>query len=123
MIYCLRKKDGTVVRESSGTLVERSGAARHLRSTDMETTVLSYWESGKSGGRYPSSWRIRIPDATIDLSVSPLVAAQELVTTAARPITYWEGAVSGKGISQGKEVAVEGYVELTGYAGALGGIF
>ena len=123
MIYYLRKKDGTVEKESSGTLVERDGASRHLRLADVETTVLSYWKSDKSAGRYPAAWRIRVPGAALDLSISPLVAGQELVTTGSRPITYWEGAVSGKGMSRGKEVTVEGYVELTGYAGTLGGIF
>jgi predicted secreted hydrolase len=123
MIYYLRKKDGTVERESSGTLVEPDGASRRLRLADVETTILSYWKSDKSAGRYPAAWRIRVPGAAIDLSINPLVAGQELVTTGSRPITYWEGAVSGKGTSRGKEVTVEGYVELTGYAGTLGGIF
>jgi len=123
MVYYLRRKDGTVEKESSGTLVERSGASRHLRLAEIETIVLSRWKSEKSGGRYPAAWRIRIPAVAIDVTIQPLVADQELVTTAARPITYWEGAVVGKGVSQGKDVAVEGYVELTGYAGALGGIF
>jgi predicted secreted hydrolase len=123
MIYFLRKKDGTVEKESSGTLVERDGTSRHLRLSDIEMTVLSQWKSGKSSRRYPSAWRIRIPGSSIDVTVNPLVAGQELVTTAAVPITYWEGAIMGKGTSKGKEVSVEGYVELTGYAGNLGGIF
>jgi predicted secreted hydrolase len=123
MIYTLRKQDGTVEKESSGTLVHPDGASRHLRLVDVETTVLSYWKSDKSAGRYPAAWRIRVPGAAIDLSISPLVAGQELITTGSRPITYWEGAVSGMGTSQGKEVTVKGYVELTGYAGTLGGIF
>ena len=116
MVYSLRKKDGTVEKESSGTLVERDGTSRRLRLSDIETTVLSYWKSGKSAGRYPAALRVRIPGASIDVTVNPIVAGQELVTTAAAPITYWEGAVSGSGTSRGKEVAVEGYVELTVYA-------
>lgn len=123
MVYRLRKRDGTVEKESSGTLVERDGTSRHLRLADIETTVQSHWKSDKSTGRYPAAWRIRVPVALIDVTVAPLVAAQELVLTASRPITYWEGAVAGKGVSRRKEVSVEGYVELTGYAGALGGIF
>jgi len=123
MVYSLRKKDGTVEAESSGTLVEPDGTSRRLPHSRIETTVLSHWISEKSAGRYPAAWRIRIPGAGIDVTVNPLVAGQELVTRAAAPITYWEGAVKGRGVSQGKEVTVEGYVELTGYAGALGGIF
>ena len=73
--------------ESSGTLVEHDGTSRHLRLAGIETTVLSHWESGKSAGRYPAAWRIRIPGASIDVTVNPLVAGQGLVTTAAMPIT------------------------------------
>ena len=123
MVYYLRKKDGSVEMESSGTLVERDGTSRHLNRSDIETTVLSYWKSEKSGGRYPAGWRIRVPAAAIDITVSPLVADQEMITTASTGITYWEGAVAGKATSLGKEVTVEGYVELTGYAGTLGGVF
>ena len=123
MVYYLRRKDGTVERESSGTLVERDGTSRHLALAEIETTVLSYWKSSKSAGRYPAAWRIRVAGAAIDVTVNPLAAGQELITTASTAITYWEGAVAGKGASQGKEVVVEGYAELTGYTGALGGIF
>jgi len=123
MIYYLRRKDGTFERESSGTLVERDGTSRHLALGDIETEVLSHWKSAKTAGRYPAAWRIRVPAAAIDVTVRPLVADQELVTTASTGITYWEGAVDGRGTSGEKEVSAEGYVELTGYAGSLGGKF
>ena len=123
MVYYLRRKDGTMEIESSGTLVERDGTSRHLRLAELETTVLSYWKSNKSAGRYPAAWRMRVDSAAIDVTVNPLVAGQELITTSSTSITYWEGAVAGKGTPQEKEAAVEGYVELTGYAGTLGGIF
>jgi predicted secreted hydrolase len=123
MVYYLRKKDGTFEKESSGTLVERDGASRNLALGDIETEVLSHWKSAKTAGRYPAAWRIRVPAAAIDVTVKPLVADQELVTTASTGITYWEGAVDGKGTSRGKDVTAEGYVELTGYAGSLGGKF
>jgi predicted secreted hydrolase len=123
MIYYLRKKDGTLERESSGTLVERDGTSRHLSLGDIETKVLSRWKSAKTAGRYPAAWRITVPAAAIDVTVRPLVADQELVATASTGITYWEGAVDGKGTSRGKQVTAEGYAELTGYAGSLGGKF
>ena len=53
----------------------------------------------------------------------PIVANQELVTEASTGVTYWEGAVTGSGTSRGTAVTVEGYAELTGYAGSLGGVF
>jgi predicted secreted hydrolase len=123
MLYFLRKKDGTVEKESSGTLVEPDGKARHLKLGEIQLEALGTWKSPRSGGVYPDRWRIRIPAAGIDLQIAPLVAAQELITVGSTDVTYWEGAVDGNGSSTGKPVSCEGYVEMTGYAGSLGGLF
>jgi predicted secreted hydrolase len=123
MIYFLRLKDGSVEPASSGTLVAADGSTRHLKLSDISLTVLDRWKSPRSGGEYPSRWRIRIPSAGIDLTVAPLVPDQELQTEGSTGITYWEGAVAGEGRPGAVPVTGEGYVELTGYAGSLGGIF
>jgi predicted secreted hydrolase len=123
MIYKLRKKDGSLEEESSGTIVERDGRSRHISLAAIETMVLSYWKSKKTGGKYPAAWHIRIPSASIDVTIKPLVADQELANTVSAGITYWEGAVEGTGTSNGKEIKTNGYVELTGYAGTVGGTF
>jgi predicted secreted hydrolase len=123
MLYFLRKKDGTVEKESSGTLVEPDGKSRHLKLGEIQLEVLGNWKSPRSGGAYPKRWRIRIPASGIDLQLAPLVADQELITSDSTGVTYWEGAVDGKGISAAGPVSCEGYVEMTGYAGSLGGLF
>jgi predicted secreted hydrolase len=123
MLYFLRKNDGTVEKESSGTLVEPDGKSRHLKLGEIRMEVLGTWKSPKSGGAYPDRWRIRIPEAGIDVQLTPLVADQELITSGSTGVTYWEGAVDGNGASAGKPVTSEGYVEMTGYAGSLGGLF
>jgi predicted secreted hydrolase len=103
--------------------VEPDGSTRHLKRGEINVEILSTWKSPKSGGKYPNRWRLRIPAAGIDLQLAPLVAAQELVTAGSTGVTYWEGAVDGKGTSAGRRVTCEGYVEMTGYAGSLGGLF
>jgi predicted secreted hydrolase len=123
MLYFLRKNDGTVEKESSGTLVEPDGKSRNLKLGEIQLEVLGTWTSPGSDGVYPTRWRIRIPAAGIDLQLAPLVADQELNTSGSTGVTYWEGAVDGKGSSSGKQVSCEGYVEMTGYVGSLGGIF
>jgi predicted secreted hydrolase len=123
MIYLLRLKDGFVEPASSGTLVEQDGTSRHLKLAEISVSVLNRWKSPRSGGEYPSRWRIRIPSEGIDLTFAPMVSDQELNTQNSTGITYWEGAVAGKGTSGGKAVSCEGYGELTGYTGSLGGIF
>lgn len=123
MIYFLRRTDGTVEPSSSGTLVGASGRSTHLELSDILVEVLDHWKSPQSRAQYPSRWRIRVPSAEIDLLLNPLLAAQELITEGSTGVVYWEGAVEGKGKSAGREVTCEGYVEMTGYAGTLGGLF
>ncbi len=123
MVYFLRRKDGTIEQASSGTIVEKNGASRHLRLSDITVDILGQWKSPKSGGTYPARWRIRIPPAGIDLTISPYIPDQELITEGSTGVTYWEGAIGGSGTSMGQGVTSEGYVELTGYAGTIGGIF
>jgi len=123
MIYFLRLGDGSVERASSGTLVEQDGTCRHLKLADIVISVLERWKSPHSGGEYPSRWKIRVPAVGIDLTIAPLVADQELHSGVSSGVVYWEGTAAGGGTSRGKEVTCEGYVELTGYAGSMGGIF
>ena len=119
MIYLLRKLDGTLAAASSGTLVEKSGRARHLPLADIKVDVLGRWRSPKSGASYPGRWRIAVPTAGIELTMATTVSDQELRTGESTGIIYYEGAIEG----QGKSAGQQGYVEMTGYAGSLGGVF
>jgi predicted secreted hydrolase len=116
MLYLLRKQDGSVVPQSSGTLVEANGQHRHLGRTDFTVTPTATWKSPRTQATYPAGWSIRVPGHDLDLTIAPRLADQELVTEASTGVAYWEGAVNviartpGKGATRGK-----GYVELTGY--------
>lgn len=123
MVYFLRRKDGAIEPASSGTLVKRSGESIHLKLSDIHVEVLDTWKSSKSNGIYPSRWRMKVPSAGIELEIHPLIPSQELVTEGSTGVIYWEGAVTGKGTVGGRPITCEGYVELTGYAGSLGGLF
>ena len=123
MVYFLRLRDGSIEPASSGTLVEPDGSARHLVLSDIRVSALDRWNSPRSGGVYPSRWRVQVPSADVDVEVSPLLPDQELRTEGSTGVTYWEGAVLGRGSSGGRTVTCEGYVELTGYAGGIGGLF
>jgi predicted secreted hydrolase len=111
MFYALRNRDGTRDRHSAGTWVEPSGASRPLSNGDVAIEVLEHW-SNAQGSRYPSSWRIRAPSLSLEVSVRPVLADQEIRGAA----TYWEGAVDVGGTRAGAAVAGRGYVELVGYA-------
>ena len=111
MFYVLRLADGTPDPKSAGTWVEPDGSASRLALRDVDIDVTDFWASDR-GGSYPSAWEIRIPSRRIELTVSPVLANQELATN----VRYWEGAVDVSGSAGGEPIGGRGYVELTGYA-------
>ena len=119
MFFEIRRSDGGHDGASSGTLVAADGQTRRLAAADVEATVLARWTSPRSGASYPSRWRIRVPSEELQLEIEPLVADQEMRTS----FTYWEGAVRVSGTSRGRPVTGQGYVELTGYARSMQGVF
>jgi predicted secreted hydrolase len=119
MLFQIRLAKGGVERASAGTIVDSSGRARRLTADDVRVEVLDRWRSAESGAEYPSRWRISAPAVGVDLRVLPWIADQELRSS----FVYWEGAVRVEGTSGGLAVTGQGYVELTGYARSMQGVF
>lgn len=113
MVYQLRHADGSPDPMSDGVLVAADGGATALAADDFTLVPTGYWESPIDGAVYPSGWVVQVPGAAIDLTVTPVLADQELDLT----FRYWEGAVDVAGSAGGVDVTGRGYVELTGYAG------
>jgi predicted secreted hydrolase len=133
MLYRLRRADGSSDPLSAGTFV-RPRATNSALADDCETVSdsnrslecdakvslgvddfeLEQTDSWKSprGGDYPAGWVVRVESLDLELSVTPLVADQELDVT----VRYWEGAVSVTGTRSERPVSGRGYVELTGYS-------
>ncbi|MEM9688682.1 MAG: lipocalin-like domain-containing protein [Pseudomonadota bacterium] len=111
MFYSLRFKDGTQDPSSAGTFIAADGSSIKLAASDVELTVTDTWKS-PAGGRYPAAWTIAVPAMGLNLTVTPVMADQELFTI----VRYWEGAVDISGTRFGDPVDGRGYVELTGYA-------
>ncbi len=111
MVYQIRQQAGDIHSRSSGTLVAADGTTQTLTSKDFQIEVLQTWQSPADGTVYPAQWRLRIPSEAIDLTITPYLADQEMHTL----IRYWEGAVRAQGTAQGRSLAGDGYVELTGY--------
>ncbi len=123
MLYVLRHQDGSADPFSSGTLVDPQGQARHLKLTDFTIQIVDTWKSPTTNAAYPAAWKISLPQEGCELELRPTIPNQELVTTKSTQVTYWEGSVQVSGTRRGQPVSGRGYVELTGYAGALGGKF
>jgi predicted secreted hydrolase len=114
MYYQLRRRDGTPDPASRGTLVGADGRASTLTPDDVDLAVLDRWRSPRDGRAYPARWRLAVPAAGLDVTITPLVADQELDLI----VRYWEGAVAVGGTAGGRAVDGHGYVELTGYGDA-----
>jgi predicted secreted hydrolase len=111
MFYRLRRKDGAADRFSAGTIVDSAGGARTLSLAEVRLEPVGAWTSPRSGARYPARWRLRMPELTLELEVTPVLADQELDVGT----PYWEGAVTVSGAERGRTVSGRGYVEMVGY--------
>ncbi len=103
--------------DSIGTFIYPDNTTVSLSLEDVQLEVLDTWTSPTSGGEYPAAWRMTIPSLNLEITGEPLMANQELNVST----TYWEGAVRFSGTRNGTATTAVGYVEMTGYAGSLGG--
>ena len=117
MIYLFRDALGDIVSTYAGYILP-NGQEQLLPTSALHVTVLSHWKSKITGANYPSGWQLAInaPQLRASLTLQPELKDQELVVYQSTGNSYWEGAVSIQGHSQGRDSKGEGYVELTGYA-------
>lgn len=121
MLYQLRRTDGARDPWSSGTLTDAARRVVPIGSRDFSLVPTGrVFRSAATGAVYPIEWRIDVPGEDIALTVSTPLANQELDATASTGVAYWEGLVDVVGTSRGRAVTGRGYLEMTGYAGAMG---
>ena len=117
MLYRMRKSDGTASPFSAGTFVPAKGAPRPIPWSGVRLSPKTRWTSPRSGAVYPSVWELAVEPLGLEVTLTPLLADQELVTAASTNVTYWEGACRVSGTVGGRPIAGRAYVEMTGYAG------
>jgi predicted secreted hydrolase len=83
-----------------------------MGDTDFTLESLDQWESPR-GGTYPSRWRLDVAPLDSTLTITPILADQELDAI----VRYWEGAVD---VTVDDAPAGRGYVELSGYSDSPG---
>ncbi|MDX2129785.1 MAG: lipocalin-like domain-containing protein [Chloroherpetonaceae bacterium] len=120
MLYQLREESG-MSPFSSGTFIQEDGTTISLTAGDFGIKPTLFYESSKSGARYPKAWTVSIPKLLMELEIQTNIEDQELLTNASTRVTYWEGSVSANLKTNGvnpnsREIRAKGYVELTGYA-------
>jgi len=112
MAFRIRRADGSALW-AGGSYRAPGGGLSVLGPGDVAFVARRRWRSARTGGVYPVDpvVRVRLPGRRLDLPLTPLFPDQELDGRAAGSPVYWEGAVTAPG--------ARGYLELTGYAGAL----
>lgn len=110
MYYQIRQEDGTPSPYTEGVLVDTDGTTQRIGRDDVTIDVLDTWTSPR-GGTYPTRWRLRVPEAALDLTITAAFEAQEMDVS----VRYWEGAVRIDGTRDGTPLSGRGYVEMTGY--------
>lgn len=111
MLYEIRLADGSVNPNIKGTLIGPDGAQQMVSENDFDLMPIGTWTSPRTGITYPSGWTLTLPALDIDLTITPLLADQEMDVT----FVYWEGAIDATGMMRGVAVTGKGYAELTGY--------
>lgn len=113
MAFQVRGKDGRALH-AGGTYRRADGRQTMLGPQDVRFVPRRRWRSPSSGAAYPveADFVVRLPESVRRFRLKPMFDAQELDGRVAGMPAYWEGAVTTQG--------GRGYLELTGYAGALG---
>ncbi|GDY22454.1 carotenoid 1,2-hydratase [Verrucomicrobiota bacterium] len=126
MAYRMRRKDGSTDPFSTLAWVDASGRVTHVGAGQFSWQSTGTARHPRSGVLYPSRVKLTTSDpaggtgAMIELHLDPLAPHQEL-DGGLSGIPYWEGACRVLD-AQRREVGAA-FLELTGYAGALGGRF
>jgi predicted secreted hydrolase len=117
MLFLLRDALGAS-SPAYGTIVAPDGKTAAIGAKMVGVLPIGSWLSPHSHTTYPSGWTVDLPEQDLHLTLTPVLADQELDTRQSTGQIYWEGEVSIDGQSRGSPLAGKGYVELTGYARA-----
>ena len=112
--FRLRRRDGSTLW-AGGSWRAASGAARSFKPDEVRLTAGRRWTSPATSASYPVQWTVETPAGRFELRA--LLDGQELDSRSSTGTVYWEG-LSELLANDGRRVGL-GYLELTGYAGAI----
>lgn len=111
MAFRIRNAAGETLY-AHAALRDAAGRLTQFGADEVSFTPLARWTSPRNGAHYPVRMDIRCGPHRIE--TVPVLDDQEISARRPLPVSYWEGLVAIRGTLAGR-----GYLELTGYAGAL----
>jgi predicted secreted hydrolase len=110
MFFHIRDRAGQPVA-ARGSLIGPDGRVLPFAEGTIDAQPTAWWRSPHSGARYPIAWTLHSQSLNLRLEIAARHPGQELRTR----VRYWEGSIEARGSHQGRSVAGEGFLELTGY--------
>ncbi len=113
--FQLRDKSGQALWDGGSFRTSGAVQAQIFEHSQVSFEATRYWTSTLTHARYPVQWSIRTPVGQYTLKA--VIDNQELDSRVSTGAVYWEGLselFDSTGLLVGR-----GYLEMTGYAGAL----
>ena len=94
-----------------------AGPPRAISWKEVGPVAADALDSPRTKAAYPAIWSLGVSSLDLDVTITPLLADQELATERSTGVMYWEGACAVSGRRGGRPIGGRAYVEMTGYAG------
>ena len=98
-----------------GTYVPPNAEWVHLNDDDISWKPTGSWTSPATGAEYSMGWELKVKPLLLEIELTALQEDSEFKGSEFVLPAYWEGAVTGKGVKDGKPVSAKGFVEMVGY--------
>lgn len=112
--FRLRRADGSALY-AGGSFRGADGRLRVFKPDEVRFTAGRIWRSAASKANYPVEWLVDTPAGRF--KVQSLLDNQELDGNSSTGSVYWEGL--SELLDADNKLIGHGYLEMTGYAGAL----
>ncbi len=112
--FRLRRADGSALY-AGGSFRGADGRVTVFKPDEVRFTPGRTWRSASSRASYPVAWTVDTP--AVRFTVQSLLDNQELDGNSSTGSVYWEGLSELRDANE--QVIGRGYLEMTGYAGAL----
>ncbi|AKF05864.1 polyprenyl synthetase family protein [Sandaracinus amylolyticus] len=106
-------REGEKRLEGRAKIIGRDGRVATHEAFTLEAS--GRFVSTRTFNEYPTAWRLRAPDARVDLELVAPVDDQEFITVLSEP-AFWEGRVEVRGTIAGEAVRGVGFVERSGFS-------